>query len=309
MKNYINNKKYILLLMGFLGTSGVFAQGSGEGISNDAAMYIILGLVFLVALIVLGTAGILLSLLNTLTQRDAEKKAKEKGVEYVPEPSVWDKLNKFIPVEDEESLLTDHEYDGIRELDNHLPPWWLALFYITIVFGAIYIFGYHVGNWWPLQAQEYDNQMTAAAELKAQQVASGDVIDENSVTYNEDATFLGQGKRIYDMNCVACHSNDGGGSVGPNLTDNYWLHGGSIKEIFSSIKYGIPDKGMISWESSLSPEQLSQVSSYVYSLIGTTPANPKEAQGELVQAEGSVEAVVVESDSTVQEVADTTAVE
>lgn len=175
------------------------------------------------------------------------------------------------------NLITDHEYDGIKELDNKLPKWWLWLFYITIIFSAIYFLRYHVLQTAPLQEQEYTNEVTAA-DAKYKDLRPN--IDASTVTLLTDAASLAAGKAIFDKNCMVCHLAQGQGLVGPNLTDEYWIHGCSIGEVFNLIVVGVPEKGMISWKAQLTPEQIQQVSSYILSLKGTNPPNPKEPQGQ-----------------------------
>ncbi len=177
-----------------------------------------------------------------------------------------------------DNLISGHEYDGIKELDNRLPKWWLGLFYITIIFAAVYFLRYHVLQTAPLQEEEYSTEVTAA-ETKYKDLRP--VIDAATVTLLTDEASLVNGKAIYDKNCAVCHLALGQGLVGPNLTDDYWIHGCSIGDVFSLIVIGVPEKGMISWKAQLTPEQIQQVSSYILSLKGTNPPNPKEPQGEL----------------------------
>lgn len=178
---------------------------------------------------------------------------------------------------DEPDTLLDHDYDGIQELDNNLPPWWLYGFYLSIFFAATYLVDYHVLKTSPLPAEEYETEMAIANEMKAAQEA---LIDESTLVKQEDADALEKGKIIYNTNCLACHQADGGGLVGPNLTDAYWVHGGSFNDIYSTIKNGVPEKGMISWEAMLSPTQIQQVTSYIMSLPAV---DGKAAEGDLYQ--------------------------
>jgi cytochrome c oxidase cbb3-type subunit III len=175
------------------------------------------------------------------------------------------------------NLIADHEYDGIKELDNRLPRWWLWLFYITIIFSAIYFLRYHILQTAPLQEKEYVNEV-ASAETKYKDMRPN--IDAASVTLLSDEASLAAGKAIFDKNCKVCHLEQGQGLVGPNLTDEYWIHGCTINEIFNLIVVGVPEKGMISWKTQLTPEQIQQVSSFIVTLKGTNPPNPKEPQGQ-----------------------------
>ncbi|RXQ96593.1 c-type cytochrome [Ancylomarina salipaludis] len=189
-----------------------------------------------------------------------------------------EKKDKFL--EENEHLMSDHDYDGIRELNNPMPTWWRYLFYATIVFSAVYMFRYHVfGD--DLQIEEYNKEMALAEANKPKPT-----FDENSLVLMTDATNIAAGKAIFDKNCVACHATLGeGNAIGPNLTDDYWLNGGSLNDVYKIIKEGKPLKGMLAWQNQLSPEQMLQVSSYVMSLHGTNPPNAKAAEGELYKPE------------------------
>ncbi|MDN5205046.1 cbb3-type cytochrome c oxidase N-terminal domain-containing protein [Fulvivirgaceae bacterium BMA10] len=295
IKNIFSHKQAWLLLVMLIFPLMGFAQEATESEqsiwTNEFVFYTVVGMVIVVALLTLAVAYYVLQVVKLIILREKEQKAIEEGVELAPEPSLWQrmmhKLTDSVPVEKEETVMLDHDYDGIKELDNHLPPWWTALFYVTIIFGVVYILAYHVFDTLPLQEEEYNTQMKVAAakieERKAEQ--GGDVIDENTVVFTDNASNLDTGKKIFDGQCAACHRTDGGGGVGPNLTDDYWLHGGSINDIFKTIKYGVPDKGMISWEAILSPAQMSDVSSYIVTLKGTNPPDPKAPQGDLYQEE------------------------
>ena len=188
------------------------------------------------------------------------------------------------PIEEEKDLLMDHEYDGIMELDNKLPPWWLYLFYATIIFGIVYIPYYHFGGGGQLTAEEFNTTMAEAnAEKEARLATMANSVDENSVVVLSDAGAISAGEATFKTYCVACHTEGGNGSptsVGPNLTDEFWINGGGIKNVFKTIKYGVPQKGMISWETQLNPVQMQQVASYIISLAGTDDGTGKEPQGE-----------------------------
>lgn len=196
----------------------------------------------------------------------------------------WDKINSFRPADQESKIDMGHDYDGIRELDNKLPGWWLYGFYLTIIVGVIYLYRYHIAETAPLSKQEFENAWKKGEEQKAAFLAkSANNVDENTVKLITDATALSSAKTIFISVCSACHGKEGQGGVGPNLTDDYWIHSGGIKDIFKTIKYGWPEKGMKSWQDDYSPMQIAQLTSYVKSLRGTNPPNPKEKQGELYQ--------------------------
>lgn len=182
----------------------------------------------------------------------------------------------------EQELLLDHDYDGIKELDNNLPPWWIGMFYLTIAFGLLYIPYYHFGGGGNLQEEEYLIEEAEGEEKVAKYLARlGNMVDETNVTMLTSESALMNGATIFKTNCVACHGQNGeGNAVGPNLTDQYWLHGGDIKDVFTTIKYGVSGKGMKAW-SDFSPSELAEVASYILSLQGSNPANAKAPQGEL----------------------------
>ena len=175
-----------------------------------------------------------------------------------------------------DKLIKDHEYDGIRELDNKLPPWWKWLFYICVVFGIVYLVRLWVFEADDLvQQKEYDKEMAAVASLPA-----ADESVEFEMVLLTDAASLESGKAIYDASCAVCHLVDGGGLVGPNFTDDYWIHGNSIEEMFVIVTDGILEKGMTPFKDQLSKQKRLEVISYILTLRGTTPANPKDPEGE-----------------------------
>lgn len=175
-------------------------------------------------------------------------------------------------------LLKDHEYDGIRELDNQLPPWWKWLFVITIVFSIIYLIRlwvFHADDL--VQRKEFDKEM---ASVKTQP-KSTEVFE---IKLLDDATSLANGKETWGKICAVCHLADGGGLVGPNMTDNYWIHGNTVEDLFNVTTTGVIEKGMISYKDQLSQRQRLEVVSYILTEIhGSTPATPKAPEGELYE--------------------------
>lgn len=207
---------------------------------------------------------------------------KEQKWQWAWGKRVYKKLTGSKPIEEEGEIVLDHNYDGIRELDNRLPPWWVYFFYITIIFGVVYLVRFEVYKDYN-QAEEFEKEM-ADAKLAVEEYKKNakDLVDANTVELLTDASDLSAGKAIFMANCTPCHVQDGGGAIGPNLTDQYWILGGGIKNVFHTISEGGRDgKGMIAWKQSLKPAEIAQVASYVLSLQGTTPANPKEPQGDL----------------------------
>lgn len=215
-------------------------------------------------------------------------------------------LTDNVAIEDEEEVMMDHEYDGIRELDNNLPPWWKYMFYATIIFGVIYLIRFHITGDGKLSHAEYLAQMEEAEIEKEEALANaGEQLTEENVTLLISEADITAGAAIYKGNCATCHNASGGGGAGPNLTDEYWIHGGGIQNVFKTIKYGVPAKGMIAWQTQFNPSQMQQVASYVLSLQGSNPADGISPQGD-IWIEKETEAPT--SDST-NVVADTTTTE
>lgn len=245
-------------------------------------------LLLLVLLILIAIEIILKSIENVLFQTLSEE-AKERYLSSKSKPRewVWGKKMylKFLgskPVEKEGEIILDHNYDGIKELDNKLPPWWVYLFYITIIFGVVYLVRFHIYGDYD-QELEYEQEVAAAqAAIEEYKKTAKDLVDINTVELLTDASDLDAGRAIFELNCVVCHMADGGGGIGPNLADEYWILGGGIKNVFNTISEGGRDgKGMVSWKQTLKPSEMAQVSSYLLTFQGTTPANPKAAEGEI----------------------------
>jgi len=269
------------------------AASSAAGISSTA-FFLMASVIFVELLVIL----VLLVNVRILLRVEKEKlavagAAPAKKREY----NWWMKLNSFRPVEQNTDLDLGHDYDGIRELDNRLPPWWLYGFYLTILVGCIYLWRYHVSHTAPLSAEEYAVSVAKADEQVQEYLKKkGESVDENTVTVIKDAGQLAAGKAIFLKSCVACHKEDARGDVGPNLTDDYWLHGGDIKSIFKTIRYGI--NAMPQWQNSYSNKEIAEVASYVKSLHGTNPPNAKSPQGVLFKEEGPAADSSAAKDST-----------
>ncbi|MBX7108703.1 MAG: c-type cytochrome [Chitinophagales bacterium] len=194
---------------------------------------------------------------------------------------MWKNLTASVPKGVEKDVMLDHNYDGIRELDNRMPPWLQYIFISTVLAAVSYLFVFHVYHIGKLPREEYAAELQMAADQKSKMLlTAGSAVDESSVKQLTDATALAGGKSIFIAKCAACHGQLGEGGVGPNLTDDYWLHGGSISEIFKTVKYGVPAKGMVSWTGILKPEEMQTVASFIMSLHGTNPPNPKAPQGD-----------------------------
>lgn len=199
---------------------------------------------------------------------------------------------KTKPVEEESTILLHHDYDGIHELDNVLPPWWVKLFYVTILFGVVYLVRFHILDG-DDQKAEFDTEMAEAKiAVEEYKKTAKDLIDAETVTLLTDAGDLAAGKKIFETNCAACHRADAGGAIGPNLTDEYWILGGGIKNVFSTITKGGRDgKGMVAWQGTLKPSEIQLVASYIISLKGSNPADPKAPDGEVWKEEAATKEV------------------
>jgi cytochrome c oxidase cbb3-type subunit 3 len=212
----------------------------------------------------------------------------------------WNKMTgNDLPFEKEKDYLIDHDYDGIQELDNGMPPMLKYIFVITIIFAVYYLVDYHVLKASPLQLAEYEIQLEKGAADKLEYLKkAGASVDENTVTLLADASMIDGGQKIYATNCVACHGDKGQGGVGPNLTDKFWIHGGGIKDIFKTVKYGVPDKGMRAWQSEIKPADMQAVASYILAKLGNTNvAGGKAPQGVEYVAAAAVDTAPADSAS------------
>lgn len=279
------NSAAMVLALFFTGLSSqTFAQDATQDMiivePNYGLVFWLFLLVDLVLLIiVLVQLSVLSGLVNTIKGQMAEEGeyiAVETGFDRF-----WKGLTNAAPIEREAEVMTDHEYDGIKELDNVLPPWWLWLFYLSIVFAVVYFGYYEIYKSTDMSIDEYQAEMVIAEEQAA---AIG--VNVNNVAIMEDESSLANGQKVFESNCASCHLNDGGGSIGPNLTDDYWKNGGSVQEVFTTIEDGITGTAMVSWKALISPNDRQDVTSYILvKLVGSTPANPKAAEGELYKPE------------------------
>jgi len=294
-------KKLFILLLSLGSGSVVFGQDAAAtpGFWDDpfnnplTPLYLVTALVFVVIVLVMIVALYLLRILNVLVSQTERERVERLGLVYKPQPSMWEKLwqsaNEFVPVEQEKKIELDHNYDGIKELDNHLPPWWKWLFYGTIGWSAVYLVLYHVSGTLPLSGEEYDIEVAYAQEeiqrLKA--AKPQEAIDESTLAFSNDVAIIANGRAVFiSNNCASCHRADGGGNtIGPNLTDGYWIHGGDVKNIFKTVKDGVVEKGMPAWGKVMSPQDVRDVTFYVMSLKGTNPPDAKAPQGDLFKPE------------------------
>jgi cytochrome c oxidase cbb3-type subunit III len=287
-----NSLKNILLLIGFFGLMAASNVASaftfnGPGKAEEGApwlliensdLYILIAINLVLVGVLIYIRGLFKEFMNIISP------PKPKVVE---EKAISKKLNKIltdvVEIEDEASILMDHEYDGIQELDNNLPPWWVWMFYATIISGVIYMFHYHVFRTGDLQESAYKKEMAASQkEIDAYLSKMAMNVDETSASLMTDAGDLSAGKAVFEINCVTCHNAKGEGNIGPNLTDKFWLYGNDVKDVFKIIKYGNNSKGMPDHATKLNPIQIQQAASFVLSLPYT---DGKEPQGTEVKEE------------------------
>ncbi|WP_439131710.1 cbb3-type cytochrome c oxidase N-terminal domain-containing protein [Polaribacter sp.] len=281
MKKKIQSTVYILfILVTFFALVNAFtAYKNPLNIYENPLVW--LALIGFVAVLVLK------EIVSVMAMNKAKELQNEKEGIIPEDPNLWIKklLVKWTrakSIDQEEEIVLDHNYDGIKELDNSLPPWWVYMFYATIVFAVVYLVRFHVlgGD---SQEMEYQKAVAEARiEINKYKASSPDVFDVANLTLLTDPSDLKRGKAIFNLNCASCHLADGGGQIGPNLTDEYWILGGGIKNVFNTVSKGGRDgKGMIAWNKTLKAEDIAKVSSYVLSLQGTTPAKAKAPQGEI----------------------------
>ena len=178
-----------------------------------------------------------------------------------------------------EAPLLEHDADGIQELDNLLPRWWVWLFWMCNVFAIGYLLYYHAFNMGELQAAQYARESRAGEQLKMAALAKFEESLE-SLQPSKDSALMSQGQQLYTTYCAPCHRPDGGGLVGPNLTDDYWIHGQQYTDTVKVIINGVPEKGMLTWRGVLKPQEIQAVASYIYSLRGSGPPNPKPPENQ-----------------------------
>ena len=286
VREIVNSKALGLALL-LLPSIGAFAQNDKPeslyvdtpiGGMHPMAFYSLFVVLLLELFVIL---WLCLMILRIIVKREAASAAAAN------EPAKKSAFSTFIsrkifgvkPVETDKDVLLDHDYDGIKELDNDLPPWWKYGFYLTIITGIIYLTGYHITGSFKLQAQEYETDVAEAeAAVNAYKAKMALNVDESNAVFLTDADKVAKGKDIFMKNCVACHGNAGEGKIGPNLTDEYWLYGGSAGDVFKTVKYGT-NKGMQAWKESLSPVDMQNVISFIHTLKGTNPPNAKAAEG------------------------------
>ncbi len=281
---------YIRVPLIFFTLFGIIEYFIDSGDKPAFIKYPVLSLFLFIILFVLIAMEIMWKAAENILYQIMSPEEKRKVDEYNATPisqTIWFKnllkrLTKAEPIENEANLLLNHDYDGIKELDNNLPPWWIYLFYLCIAFAAIYLIRFQLlgGD---NQEMELKKEMAQAKiDIEEYQKTAPDLMDEKTVVLLTDAPSLAEGKEIFTANCAACHRADAGGAIGPNLTDDHWILGGGIKNVFHTLVNGGRDgKGMISWKGTLKPKQMQKVASYILSLQGSNPKDPKAPDGEV----------------------------
>jgi len=277
-----------LILFSLLGSS-VMAQApasSGElSVGMPMDIFFILILIFLEVIAI----GIMSLAIFRFNKNERLKRDVNWGERFMKLSPFLVKFNKKKVALSDEELDLNHDYDGISELDNRIPGWWSFAFYASILFGVVYLYRMFISGGIPNQFTELEAANAIAAINKTEFLAaSGGNVDETTVKL-VDAAGIKSGQDLFVKNCAPCHGKEGGGNaVGPNLTDDYWLHKGGIKDIFATIKYGVPEKGMKSWKDDFSPVQIAELASFIKSIHGTTPPDPKAPQGEIYKEDAPV---------------------
>ncbi len=289
-KNKENKTVSLLLLVGlslFSVTSNAQAPAATEVVNvvpnyggmDSTAFWMLVAVIFVEVLVI---AFMMFSIRRIQAELFQQKEKQQTDVLR----KWWSGLDKkfftkAVAVEKEADVLLDHDYDGIKELDNALPPWWKYGFIITIVVAFVYLLNFHVLGYGQNPTQEYQTEIANAQEAKEiYESQNKDKIDESNLKMPL-AEELNPGKEIFTSVCWTCHGKLGEGGAGPNLTDDYWIHKGSLTDVYISIKHGYPDKGMQSWEKNYSPKEILSLAGFIKTLKGTNPANPKAPQGDL----------------------------
>lgn len=286
MKNIFPS--YIRVLLIFFASAGILEYMIDSG---DLPAFIenpkILGLLIIILLVLVSFEACYAAINSVLWHTLTEEEQKEKLVAAKSKPSWIKKLLKDVtnakPIDEEDEIILNHNYDGIKELDNALPPWWVWGFYATIVFAVIYMAKYHVFGG-ETQVQEFEAEMAQAKiDIEEYKKTAKNLVDYKTATILTEASDIIKGKEIFTQNCTVCHKPDGGGSIGPNLTDNHWILGGGINNIFKTISEGgRPGKGMEPWsKNGLKSYDIQQVASYITTMAGKNPPDAKKAEGEI----------------------------
>ena len=300
-KVYIRSLAFSVLMGG---GSVALAQAEATGVTEQDILNVIIFTMVAMSLVALLLTFTIMGLVRVRASQMAQENAADaaaagqmaeaEAAAATSTPWSWawlkQKLTDAVPVAKEADIDLGHEYDGIRELDNNLPPWWKYGFYFTIAWAVVYLMVFHVFGDWSADKEYKEEMAVAEAEVAEYLKTAGNQVDESNVTLLTDDAALAEGQAIYEANCAPCHGMQGEGGIGPTFADQYWLHGGDIASVFKIVKYGVPEKGMISWQDQLRPQQIQQVASYLKTFVGTNPPNQKEPQGDLYEGEAGGEA-------------------
>ncbi|MBT8327264.1 MAG: c-type cytochrome [Bacteroidia bacterium] len=292
MKNRI-----ALMIIASIASVSLFAQGAEpaqEGGLSQPLLWIIYAVVALLLLVTYLLYQVTISL-----KKYVKGEYQNEEQKMYDQRSTWEKIFQVKPVGTDKDTIINEAHDGIYELANPPPPWFMFLFYGTILFAVIYFVRYSVTGTGLTQEEEYIAEMAIVEEDKTSSLTEeGASVDENTVVALTSAEDIASGKKIYIQNCKVCHADGGAGSVGPNLTDEFWKHGGGAKNIFKTIKYGVVEKGMTAWQDNLTPKMMQEVTSYILSLEGTNPPDAKEAEGDKWVPEAASDEAPTETEVT-----------
>ena len=291
MRNLIPSwvRVLVVFFLVFIGIEYFIDSGDRPAFMAEPMIMLFLLLVLFILIAIEGiVAAVERILFNGLDAKGKERYLahKNKTIKFTKLKKFYEKLVDSKPVEEEGEIILDHNYDGIKELDNNLPPWWLYGFYGTIIFAFVYLAKYHIFDGQDQFEELEQEYVVAKAEYEEYLKTAKDLVDYKTVVVLTEASDLNAGKRIFAENCVSCHAADGGGGIGANLTDRYWILGGGINNVFKTISEGgRSGKGMEPWsKKGLKPSEIAQVASYVLTFEGTTPAKPKDPEGEIWEA-------------------------
>lgn len=290
MRNLIPSwvRVLVVFFLIMIGIEYFVESGDRPAFMENPMIMLFLLLVLLILIAIEGIVAAFERILYNSLDEEAKKRYeenKERKPRFTKLKRIYNKLVDSKPVEAEAEIILDHNYDGIKELDNNLPPWWLYGFYASMVFAVIYMLKYHVFDGENQYMEFQEEKRIAQLEIDLYNAKNTkNVIDYDAVTLLTEASDISAGKQVYTKNCVACHRADGGGGIGANLTDEHWILGGGIKNVFKTISLGgRPGKGMNAWtKQGLRAEQIQQVASYVLTFQGTTPGEgAKPAEGDI----------------------------
>lgn len=267
MRNYLS--LFILILMWLIRSNDVIAQEVTQQ-ALPAIDEINWGSYAKWASVLLGILIFVILFQAMVYGNKPEVKKEKKKFSFI---RLVSKISAAAPLEEEQGIMMEDNFDGIRELNNKIPPWFNILFYGSIIFAAIYLLNFHVFGNGDISHEEYAAEMQKADFQKEILRRSGKLVSEETVTALKDPGSIQSGKETFLSKCAVCHGRAAEGLIGPNLTDDYWIHGAGIKNVFRVVKNGVQQKGMPNWDSQLSPKQIQEVASYVLSLHGTNPSN------------------------------------